>query len=133
MAQRGSRKTKRKEGLAHGLSAEARAVMKVFERAKYSAPGFLISCGIFPEISEAATDRLHSIVHDLAESLGKKRQMRELQRLLQALAAGSQNGEALDQIDTRLTAVLAAEATAAYLFGLAAGLAIRSLPTRLGS
>jgi hypothetical protein len=139
MAQRGGRHRRRTNGLAGGLTPQARAVMRAFREARHSAPGFVLSCGVLPEVSESASDRLHGIVHALAERrLGKRRHMRDLQRSIRRLASRSKAAtttrtglEAIDQIDTQLTALLALEATAAYLFGLSVGLAIRSLPERL--
>ncbi len=136
MPQRRRKGTTRKRGLAQGMTPQARAVMRAFRLAKFSASGFVVSCGIFPEISESATDRLHGIVNDLAERrLGKRRHWRDLQRLLDRVVSKPRGGQArghLDRIEAHLTALLASEATAAYLFGLAVGLAIRSLPDRLG-
>jgi hypothetical protein len=136
MARRSKNPTRRKNGLGSGLSARANAVLRAFRDAKYSAPGYVISCGVFPEISESATDRLHSIVHDLADRrLGKRKQMKALHAMLRSLAARGRDvgrrTEELDRIEAQLTALLASEATAAYLFGLSVGLAIRELPDRL--
>ena len=135
---RGARaKSTKAKGLGRGLSPQAKAVMRAFRLAKFSAPGFVLSCGVFPEISESASDRLHSIVHNVAvRQLQKDRHLRALQKRVHQLAAkanGHKPGSAdlIDRADTHLTALLASEATAAYLFGLAVGLAIRSLPERL--
>lgn len=93
------------------------------------------SSGIFPEISEAASDRLHPIVHNLAvKQLNQGRHFRALQRQLHKLASSARKlnrREVMEQISSELTAVLTAEATAAYLFGLSVGLTVRSLPDRL--
>jgi hypothetical protein len=111
--------------------------MEAFRLAKFSAPGFVLSCGIFPEVSESASDRLHSIVHEVAtRRLDKARLTRALQKRVQQLASTRprkrlSRADIIDRIDADLTAVLAAEATAAYLFGLSVGLAVRSLPDRL--
>jgi hypothetical protein len=119
------------------LASPAKAVMRAFRSAKFSAPMFMSAYGIFPEVSESASDHLHPIVHDLAvRQLNKGRHLRELQKGLRQLAAGAQRGretqqEVLERIGTELTAVLAAEATAAYLFGLSVGLTVRSLPEQL--
>jgi hypothetical protein len=139
MVQRRAARSKaaKEEGLGRGLSPQAKAVMRAFKLAKFSAPGFVLSCGVFPEVSESASDRLHSIVHDVAvRQLQKDRHLRALQKRVKQLAAkanGHTPGAAdlVDRADTHLTALLAAEATAAYLFGLAVGLAVRSLPDRL--
>ena len=118
------------------LETPARAVMKAFRSAKFAAPRFMSSCGIFPEVSESASDHLHPIVHDLAvRQLGKGRHFRDLQKRIRQLAAGQRHKadrkELLERVSAELTAVLAAEATAAYLFGLSVGMTVRSLPERL--
>jgi hypothetical protein len=118
------------------LTAPAEAVMQAFRLAKSSAPPFMSSCGIFPEVSELASDRLHSIVNDVAtRRLGKRRHARALQRNIQRLLASAKGADRpkqiLDRIGGDLTALLAAEATAAYLFGLSVGLTVRTLPERL--
>ena len=117
------------------LSPPAAAVMKAFRRAKSSAPRFMSACGIFPEVSESASDRLHPIVHDLAmRQLNQGRHFRALDRRLQQLARSARSPrdrELVDQIGAELTAILAAEATAAYLFGLSVGLTVRTLPEQL--
>lgn len=137
MVRRRVARPKSKKGLAQGLSPQAKAVMRAFRLAKFSAPGFVLSCGVFPEVSESASDRLHSIVHEVAtRQLQKDRHLKAMQKKIKQLAAaanGHKPGPAdlVDRADTHLTALLAAEATAAYLFGLAVGLAVRSLPERL--
>ena len=93
------------------------------------------ACGIFPEVSESASDRLHSIVHDLAvRQLNKGRHLRALQRRIKQLASKRKHkqspAEIVDGIGTELTAVLASEAIAAYLFGLSVGMTVRTLPDR---
>jgi hypothetical protein len=127
-------RSKQKDGPR--LSAPARAVMRAFRAAKFSAPAFMSSCGVFPEVSESASDRLHAVVHKLATGqFNKGRAMRTLQRRIQQLAsAGPETRDRSDLIDAireDLTAILTAEATAAYLFGLSVGLTVRSLPERL--
>ena len=117
------------------LKPPAAAVMKAFRSAKSSAPGFMSACGIFPEVSELASNHLHPIVHDLAvKQLDQGRHLRALQSRIKRLARGArgvQTRDLIDQISSELTAVLAAEATAAYLFGLSVGLTVRSLPEQL--
>lgn len=118
------------------VSSQAKAVMKAFRSAKTAAPNFMSACGIFPEVSESATDRLHSIVHDLAtRQLDKGRHLRALQRRVKQLAStrrGKQSAaEIIDGIGNELTAILASEAIAAYLFGLSVGMTVRTLPERL--
>lgn len=133
MARKPVLKSRRKT--AGRLPPPAAAVMKAFRKAKSSAPRFMSACGIFPEVSESASDHLHPIVHDLAmRQLNQGRHLRALQKRIQRLARGgrgAQSSELFDQIGAELTAVLAAEATAAYLFGLSVGLTVRSLPEQL--
>lgn len=119
-----------------GLTGPAKAVMQAFRMCKSTAPQFMSSSGIFPEISETASDRLHDIVNDVAtRRLSKARYVRAIQKQLQRLAKAAdprqRPGHLVDRIGTDLTALLAAEATAAYLFGLSVGLTVRSLPERL--
>lgn len=133
MARKRVSKVRRKT--AGRLAPPAAAVMKAFRSAKYSAPRFMSACGIFPEVSESASDHLHPIVHDLAmKQLDQGRHLRALQRGIQRLTRSARtrrDREIADQLGAELTAVLAAEATAAYLFGLSVGLTVRSLPERL--
>ncbi len=119
------------------VDSAAGAVMRAFRSAKFTAPKFMSSSGIFPEISEAASDRLHPIVHSLAvKQLNQGRHFRALERQLNKLASGAATRklgqrELMERVSAELSAVLAAEATAAYLFGLSVGLTVRSLPDRL--
>jgi hypothetical protein len=110
--------------------------MQAFRLAKFAAPPFMSSCGIFPEVSESASDRLHSIVNDVAtRRLKKGRHIRALQRKIHQLVAASKPAkkrhDMIDRISGDITALLAAEATAAYLFGLSVGMTVRTLPERL--
>jgi hypothetical protein len=135
MARSRGSKEPRKKG--RSLPARARAVMKAFRVANFSAPRFMSSCGIFPEVSESASDNLHKIVHELAtRQLNQGRHVRALRKGIHRLAETAPNGKRsndklIERISDDLTAVLAAEATAAYLFGLSVGLTVRSLPERL--
>ena len=118
------------------LAAPARAVMQAFRMCQTSAPPFMSSCGIFPEVSESASDQLHAIVNDVAMSrLNKARHVRALQQNIRRLGTAANKryrpGEIVDLISADLTALLAAEATAAYLFGLCVGMTVRTLPARL--
>lgn len=119
------------------IDSAAAAVMRAFRSAKFAAPRFMSSAGIFPEVSEAASDRLHPIVHKLAvKQLNQGRHFRALQRQLRTLASTAKTRklsqrELMEAISAELTAVLAAEATAAYLFGLSVGLTVRTLPDRI--
>lgn len=129
-------KTRSKRVAGRRLTAPARAVMKAFRAARFSAPAFMSACGVFPEVSESATDRLHAIVHNLATGQLKQGQsLRALRRRIEKLSSvkkGSrERSELLERIGSDLTAVLSAEAIAAYLFGLSVGLTVRSLPDRM--
>jgi hypothetical protein len=130
------RQSKRLRKVGRSMSAPGQAVMRAFRLAKFSAPPFMSTCGIFPEVSEQASDRLHTIVNDVAtRRLNKGRIVRALQRKLQRLAASASSGprskELVDGIGSDVTALLASEATAAYLFGLSVGMTVRTLPERL--
>ena len=97
----------------------------------------MCACGIFPELSESASDGLHSIVNELAtDQLHKRRHLRNLESRLNRLVGAAKtrsraNRELFDGLGNDLTALLASEATAAYLFGLSVGLTVRSLPEQL--
>lgn len=110
--------------------------MSAFRLARFSAPPFLSACGVFPEVSESASDRLHAIVNEVAtRRLNKARHVRALQQNLRRLArsptARRRPDDLVEQIIDDLTAVLDAEATAAYLFGLSVGMTVRALPDRI--
>jgi hypothetical protein len=116
-------------GLNGGLTARGRAVVRTFFEARKLATGFLLACGVFPEVNESGSERLYRIVHDLASTyLGQDRQMRALRG---SLRQSVHSAQVRDRIDRELTALLASEATAAYAFGLAAGLGLSSLEERL--
>ena len=94
------------------------------------------TCGVFPEVSESASDRLHAIVHKLATGqLNQGRALRMLHRRIERLSSVKKGSRAklvlIEGISNDLTAVLTAEAIAAYLFGLSVGLTVRSLPDRV--
>jgi hypothetical protein len=125
---RGSRK--RSSGLAAAVSPQGRAVLRAFHEARRYAPGFVVSCGVLPELSESASEKLHAIVRDLADRyLDGRRHMKTLQRQLDQLA---DSPTARDRAERQLTELIGSEVTAAYLFGLSVGLAIQALPRRLG-
>ena len=130
------RSTPRGQKMRRPLSSRARAVMKAFRAARSSAPQFMCACGIFPEVSESASDGLHEIVNELATNSLRKRQhlaalQKRIDRLLDSRTGTQSHRELFDQISTDLTALLASEATAAYLFGLSVGLTVHSLPERI--
>ena len=111
-------------GSMSGLNPRARGVVRAFYEARGMAPGFLLSCGLFPEVSEPGTDRLHRIVHDLASRhLGRNGHARALRGSLRSVSPAASR----DRLEREFTALLASETTAAYIFGLAAGLGIGSL------
>lgn len=130
------RQSRRLKKAGRGLTARASAVMGAFRLAKFSAPPFLSACGVFPEVSESASDRLHAIVNEVAtRRLSKRRYLLALQAKVQRLAVAAGKGkptrDVVDRIGNDLTALLASEATAAYLFGLSVGMTVRTLPERL--
>jgi len=127
--------SKRLKTAKRRLKAPAKAVMQAFRLAKFSAPPFMSTCGIFPEVSESASNRLHSIVNEVAtRRLNKGRHIRALHRKIQQLAAATspkkRSKQLIERIGNDLTALLASEATAAYLFGLSVGMTVRTLPER---
>jgi hypothetical protein len=103
-------------------------VLRAFREARQAAPGFVVSCGVLPEVSESASERLHSIIRDVAEHLEGPRHMLAVQRTLHH---GRASASEIDRGERSLTALIGAETTAAYLFGLSVGLAIHGLPERL--
>lgn len=118
-------------GLNGSLNARARAVVKAFLEARRRAPAFLLSCGVFPEVSEPGSDKLHSIVHELSiRHLNGRRHDRALHAALHRCGTSA---ESRDQLEQELNALLTAETTAAYVFGLAAGLSVRKLEDTLNS
>jgi hypothetical protein len=119
---------KPKKGLEASLTPRGRAVMRAFGKARQAAPGFVISCGVLPEVSEAASDRLHNIIREVAEQLNGQRPLGAIQRRLRNSAASARE---IDRSERDLTALIGTETTAAYLFGLSVGLAIHALPDKL--
>lgn len=118
-----------KAGLRGGLTSRGRAVMRALRDARRQAPGFVVSCGVLPEVSESASERLHSISHDVAtRHLDGRRHLLSLQK---DLRQGGASVEVSDRIGRDITALIGAEATAAYLLGLSVGLTLHALPERL--
>jgi hypothetical protein len=116
-------------GMDGDLTPQARAVLRAFTEAQASAIGFLLSTGVFPEISESSTERLHRIVRDLAgRHFNQKRIERKLRAAIQGCIASPRSR---DQVESALNALLDSEAIAAYIFGLAAGLSLTSLDDHL--
>jgi hypothetical protein len=112
-----------------GHTVRARNVLRAFTEARHLAPGFLLSCGVLPEVSESVTERLHRVIQYLAN--GRFSRERHALALHTALRRATGSDVALDRVETQLAAVNAADSTAAYLFGVAVGLSIGALPDRL--
>ena len=111
-------------GLNGDLTPQARAVLRAFTDAQTRATGFLLSTGVFPEVSESGSEKLHTIVRDLASRhLNQKRLERTLRG---ALKRGVASARSRDRVEAALNALLDSETTAAYVFGLAAGLSLAS-------
>jgi hypothetical protein len=87
-----------------------------------------MSCGVLPEISESASERLHSIIREVAEHLDGQRHFKAIQQELRREGASASE---IDRSEQNLTALINAETTAAYVFGLSVGLALHGLPDRL--
>ncbi|SRR5581483_4048682 len=129
MARRPQGGGKRKRaGLGATLTPQGRAVLRAFHEARRAAPGFVMSCGVLPEISESASERLHAIVRDVVAHLDGQQPLLAVQRDLRRQRSSANQ---LDRTERNLTALIAAETTAAYLFGLSVGLAMHGLPERL--
>ena len=111
-------------GLDVDLTPQARAVLRAFTDAQTRATGFLLSTGVFPEVSESGSEKLHTIVRDLAS---RHLNQKQLERTLRAaLKRGVAAGQSRDRVEAALNALLDSETTAAYVFGLAAGLSLAS-------
>jgi hypothetical protein len=113
-------------GAREKLSLRARAVLRIFIETRRLAKAFVLSCGLLPEVSEAGSERLFQIVHDIAARyLDGGRHTRALRT---ALRRAKLSTRALDEVDRHLIALQFSEVTAAYVFGLSVGLTIGSLP-----
>ena len=62
MARRVTKDGRGKRGLTQALTPRGLAVLRAFHDARRYAPGFVVSCGVLPELSESASERLHGIV-----------------------------------------------------------------------
>ena len=111
------------------LTARGRAVVDALADARVASTGFLLSCGLLPEVNEACTEGLHDRVHSLSERHFDR--ARVLDELRGALAARGLADDDVEQVTHLVTSLLSADTTAAYLFGLAAGLGLSSLDRRL--
>ena len=118
-------------GFNGSLNARARSVLKAFVDARRRAPAFLMACGVFPEVSEPGSDKLNKLVHEL--SLRHFNGGRHDRALRAALDRSGPSAETRDRLERELNALLTAETTAAYVFGLAAGLSVRKLEDTLNS
>lgn len=112
------------------LPPRARAVVGALDDARRESTGFLLSCGILPEVNESCTEGLHDRVHALSEQHFERQRI--VQDLRAALGRHGVAGDALEDIEHVVISLVAADTTAAYLFGLAAGLGLGSLDHRLG-
>ena len=111
------------------LTPQARAVLRAFADARGRAAGFVLSSGIFPELNESGSEKIHDVVRDIAaRHLSQARLDRALRA---ALARGARSAESRDEIEAALNALLTSEGTAAYIVGLAAGLTVSSLDEAL--
>lgn len=111
------------------LTPRSRAVLRAFVEARRLARGFVLSCGLLPEVSESCSDRLFRIVQSIAvHQLDGRRHARALRVVLRRALPST---EAFDQVDRHLSALQFSETTAAYVFGLSVGLAMGSLPGRI--
>src|SRR5262245_35781257 len=96
-----SRAKRHRVGLGAGLTARGRAVLKAFYDARRYAPGFVVACGVLPEVSESASERLHTIVREVAERhLNSSTHFRSLQRRLRGAL---HSAEATDRVERHLT------------------------------
>jgi hypothetical protein len=111
------------------LAPRARAVVDALADARATSTGFLLSCGLLPEVNEACTEGLHDQVHALSERHFDR--TRAVDDLRGALAERGLTDEDVEHISHIVTSLLSADTTAAYLFGLATGLGLGSLDRRL--
>ncbi len=127
--ERSTAKARIDELLCGNEAPRARAVVEALLDARRRSTGFLLSCGPLPEVSESCTEALHDHVHALSQAHFDRQ--RALDDLRAALRQSGVTGPAFDAVDQTLTSLLAADTTAAYLFGLAAGLGLGSFDRRL--
>jgi hypothetical protein len=119
---------KHESAVGEAVTSRARSVLRVFTEARRLAPGFLLSCGVLPEISESVTERLHRNIEYLGgEQFGRRRHVLALRRALRSAGCSE---KAVDRVEIELTALTDADTKAAYLFGVAVGLSIGALPHR---
>jgi hypothetical protein len=111
------------------LTPRGQAVVDALADARHASTGFLLSCGLLPEVNEACTEGLHDQVHALSERHFDR--TRAVDELRGALAEHGLEDDDVEHISHIVTALLSADTTAAYVFGLAAGLGLGSLDRRL--
>jgi hypothetical protein len=116
-------------GLSTPLTPRSRAVLRAFAEARRLARGFLLSSGVLPEVSESCSDCLFRIVQHIA--LHQLDGNRHAAGLRASLRRALPSTEAFERVDQRLTALQSSEITAAYVFGLSVGLALRALPNTM--
>lgn len=108
------------------VKGRAANVLRAFSEARHAAPGFLLSCGVLPEVSECVSERLNRVVENLAAQwFAGEKHFADLQQAIRQVA---RSAEAADRIEAGVAGLTNAETTAAYLFGIAVGLSIGSLP-----
>jgi hypothetical protein len=111
------------------LPPRPRAVVEAFATARTASTGFLLSCGLLPEVSESCSESLHREVQTLSEKhFDRERLIKQLHEVLRARGLPE---DAADDVENALAPLLSADTTAAYLFGLAAGLGLGSLDRRI--
>jgi hypothetical protein len=129
MTRRSGLKKHKDAGFATTLTPRGRDVLRAFVQGRRLAPGFLASSGLLPEVSESCSDQLHRVVHKIASThFDRRRHARALQT---ALRRTTNSRTVLDVLEGHHAALQTAESTAAYVFGLAVGLAMSALPDRL--
>jgi hypothetical protein len=82
---------KKLRGLDGNLTPQARAVMRAFADAQRRAAGFLLSTGVFPDVSEAGGERLLNMIRDLASRHLDQKQADRALRV--ALGRGARSSE----------------------------------------
>ena len=112
------------------LTPRGRAVVDALADARAASTGFVLTCGLLPEVNEACTEGLHDQVHALSEKYFQRKTA--VADLVGALSERGLDDTDVEYIAQLVTSIVTADATAAYLFGLAAGLGLGSLDRRLG-
>jgi hypothetical protein len=112
------------------LTPRGRAVVDALADARAASTGFVLTCGLLPEVNEACTEGLHDQVHVLSEKYFQRNAA--VADLLGALTERRLDDTDVEYIAQLVTSIVTADATAAYLFGLAAGMGLGSLDRRLG-